>query len=261
MGITTRTVIAGERVALYNLMRPDYVHSNAPRARNYAAFANVFIRGRDIHRIADIAHTVKGSKDKATIIEIGAGTGFIAHLLAKTSHIEAIATDPNPQIEEYRWSTPGLLLTKATSGEAVQRFAEQVDIVLCTFPPKDIDCDQFARNLAAFNATVIILARDKELCSNTYGMRFPNYRKTLTWQGISTDKLPQMFKQLASRYQSGFYPNCEFEVYTLPCIPSIQVKSHTERAKMFQWETDIDDFCDQDGIPRYSDVPFFKRIY
>ncbi len=261
MGIIARTTIAGEKVALYDLMAPAYVHANAPRARNFAAFANVFIRGRDIHRIADIAHAVKGPKDKANVVEVGAATGFIAHLLAKTGSMDVTATDPNPQIEQYNWQPPGVLLLQATSGQAAQMFAGQVDLVLCTFPPKDIDCDQFAKNLAAFNAAVIILARDRELCGNTYGMSFPGYRRSITWQGISTDKVPKMFGQLASRYQSGHYPNCEFEVYARSDIPHIQIRSHTEKHKMFQWETDIDDFCDQDGIQRYSEVPFFNRIF
>lgn len=260
MGIISRTIVGGERVSLYHLMEPSYVHGNSCRARNYAAYSNVFIRGRDIHRISDIAAVVKGSKPKARVIEIGGGNAFFAHLLSKTGTMEVISTDPNPKIEEYRWGMSDLQIVRATSGEAATRFAGQADIVLCTFPPKEIDCDEFARNLTRFNAAVIILARDRELCSNTYGMSFPGYTMRIVWQGISTDKLPQMFGIIANRYQSGHYPNCEFEVYTRRDVGALRVESHTEKAKMFQWEIDIDGFCENSNIQRYSEVPFFNQV-
>jgi len=78
MGIANRTVVGGEKVALYNLMAPSYVHTNVCRARNFAAYTNVFMRGRDVHRIADIADAVKGTKPNATVVEVGAGTAFVA---------------------------------------------------------------------------------------------------------------------------------------------------------------------------------------
>lgn len=166
-------------------------------------------RSRDIERFVRIAEAVGDGDKPPVILELGAGSGFLSYLLARTERASVVAVEPDEKLltgdgnarrqdgitglhddtSRLPYSHPNLQLRAATSREVIAEYQDSPpDVVLCSWMPARFN---FVPDIIKLNPKAIIyVRRDFAFLQSTdrnhkfYIKRFAphgGYQVTCTW--------------------------------------------------------------------------------
>lgn len=120
-----------------------------------------------------IAEAARGRR----VLEIGAGTGYLAHVLAGHG-VDIIATDPAARITDYG-QRRGFFLTvlQMTADEAIKSFAPSV--LLSSWPSYDSEWARQAMEQMPLGSTIIYFGEGMGGCTGDYWMHEFLYEQRL----------------------------------------------------------------------------------
>jgi fructose/tagatose bisphosphate aldolase len=156
---------------------------------------------QDLERIVAVAERVHGSKEGLpTILEVGAGKGLLAYLLARTGRVKIEALDFEPAVKFTRFQHPNLTFKAGN----IKNYKGKVDLVLCAWMGEGLNLTPFIRDI---NAPCIVYVKDVPWLRTgfTFSMRQSmeehqdadlsdmelsyepgeNYRNAFNWQGYA----------------------------------------------------------------------------
>lgn len=114
-------------------------------------------RREEIQRIIEAAKAVHTGEGLPRILEVGAGTGFLSLLLARTGQANVLATDPNKSLVEIAsefYFHPNLYFEVGLASEIAERYANSgIDVVVNSWMPNGIN---LTPNIREINAKAII---------------------------------------------------------------------------------------------------------
>lgn len=117
-------------------------------------------RKKDIERIVRLAEVLNSKKDTPYILDVGAGGGFLAYLLARTERVKVIAVEPNKELikrTKFKCKNIKMIAGGIESFRPKQKF----EIAINSFMPYKLDLSPLIKKIIRPKA--IIYIQDKKM--------------------------------------------------------------------------------------------------
>ena len=209
-------------------------------------------RKKDIERIVRLAEVLNSKKDTPYILDVGAGGGFLAYLLARTERVKVIAVEPNKELikrTKFKCKNIKMIARGIESFRPEQKF----EIAINSFMPYKLDLSPLIKKIIRPKA--IIYIQDKKMAlerSYTYlNLIIDDKRKIFDYKidsNRSYDPDEGYKKVFAWDVYSAGYPyrkipllGCEIEVQLREDLEICDANSvfNVNRQKEYKWERQI----------------------
>lgn len=124
----------------------------------YASFSMPL--SADIERIVSLAERAHAGKEGLPVVlDVGAGKGLLAYLLARTGRVKVIATEGAGEVRLVRFRHDNLTFASddITDPEVRKKYAGKIDLALNSWMPMGVD---LTPSIEAVNAPVIVYIKD-----------------------------------------------------------------------------------------------------
>ncbi len=209
-------------------------------------------RKKDIERIVRLAEVLNSKKDTPLILDVGAGGGFLAYLLARTGRVKVIAVEPNKELikrTKFKCKNIKMIARGIESFRSKQKF----EIAINSFMPYKLDLSPLIKK--TIRPKAIIYIQDKKMAlerNYTYlDLIIDDRRKIFDYKidsSRSYDPDEGYKKVFAWDVYSAGYPckkiprlGCEIEVQLREDLEIFDATSvfNVNRQKEYKWESQI----------------------
>jgi len=224
-------------------------------------------RRAEIQRFVEVAKAVHQSGGKPKILDIGCGSGLLPYLLAITEEVDVIGMDPDEEtLAKDTYSHPNLKFKVGDAEDAVVRYVNQVDVVLNSWMPGNLNLTPQIRRV---NARAIIYIREAEatgvpeytydsyLYDEETGEETPNpvrradvvsydpgssYRRAYGWWGPSNGDIITLSRRLkGDAYYGRVQDNNGIDIQIRRDIPLPQIPPiHIGDDQKYPWEKQME---------------------
>jgi SAM-dependent methyltransferase len=133
-------------------------------------------RREEIQRFVEVAKAVHKGEDKPRVLEVGCGSGLLSYLMAKTEEVDVIGMDPSETLMEFcPYSHPNLKFEDGDSSGAVEKYKNQVDVVVNSWMPNGLN---LTPNIRDINARSIIYVLERGGSTGISGYSYLNDPET-----------------------------------------------------------------------------------
>jgi len=154
-------------------------------------------RSVDVKTIAGIARSVTPNP---TVLEIGCGNAFGAHLLARELPVTAV--DPNTKLlEQTPYRHPDLTLLTGTAEDCIELFRDKsVDVVVSAWMPQGINLSE---SIYRLNPKAVIFIRDGLEMTGVREAYEPreNYQRIVQWLGFTKGDINSFFNEICRQLE------------------------------------------------------------